>query len=75
MYIYLQDETKSCYQDAKLRPLQVKQNGGTEFTVSQNDIKKAISMQQNITVVIYSGAYTYMFFSPYLHYCSCTVSI
>ncbi|XP_026231670.1 LOW QUALITY PROTEIN: polycystic kidney disease protein 1-like 2 [Anabas testudineus] len=50
-----QDETKSCYQDAKLRPLQVKQNGGTEFTVSQNDIKKAISMQQNITVVIYSG--------------------
>lgn len=58
MLIYLQMETKSCYKDAERRPLERKQDGGTEYTVSHATLTQAKSKGQDVTVVIATGTYT-----------------
>lgn len=58
MLTYLQDETKSCYKEARQRPLTRKQDGGTEYTVSQQSLELAKSKDQDVTVVVTFGAYT-----------------
>lgn len=54
--ITVQDEIRSCYTDVGKRPLQLKQNGGNEYSVNRGG--PGNRNEQPIVVVIASGVYT-----------------
>ncbi|XP_055361208.1 polycystic kidney disease protein 1-like 2 [Betta splendens] len=47
-------ETMSCYQQAQMRPLLQKQNGGNQFTVNYTDLSTARSSNRDLIVAIYT---------------------
>lgn len=57
MLICLQDETRTCYEDVGTRPLEKKQDGGTQYTVNSNTLEQAMLKGQDVTVVIIYGTY------------------
>lgn len=54
---FLQDETRSCYEDAGERPFKKVQDGGTQYIVSGERISEAIEKGVDIRVVVIYGMY------------------
>lgn len=57
MLICWQEETKSCYEDAEKWPLEKKQDGGDEYTVSFSTLISAKMSGNDVTVYIIYGTY------------------
>lgn len=61
--IYLQSETRSCYQAAETRPLELKQNGGQRYSVSRSTLALAFTRGRDVKVVVtFDGTYTWVRF-------------
>lgn len=59
MLICLQSETRSCYQAAGKRPLELKQHGGQTYTLSRSILALALTNDQDVKVVVtFDGTYT-----------------